>query len=148
MIDPIQTESIDAIVKQYQARLPVTKDSDALIKDVLNEAYLAGRDRGTLAHPRYTKIEIEGRDRHYAIFHRKMRSQLIDVEVLTPRLSLENTIPADDLEMQLIGAKHIYKILEGYEPSTLGIDLYMRPIEQLANNYFRGNSGGRGEDNE
>lgn len=143
MTDPIQQESIDSIVQQYHSRLKVTDDMDALIQDILNSAYAAGRDRGTLAHPRYTSIDIEGRDGYYTIFSRKQRSEFINVEIVTPEIELESAVPVNDISQQVIGAKHVYRELEGYSPTSAGLDLYMRPFEHLSGNYNRGVNHGQ-----
>ncbi len=143
MTDPIQRETIEGIVRQYHNRFNAGDDKNDLVNDIVVASYMAGRDRGTLQHPRYTQIDIEGRDGYYAIFSRRMRSEFIDIQLLTPEVEVQSAVPANNYVEQLIAAADIYHQLEGYRPDAAGIDMYMRPIEQLAGNYFRGVDSGQ-----
>jgi hypothetical protein len=141
MTDPITNESIEKIFHSYQGRLKFASNEeqkDGLILEKLYTAYDAGRGRGTLAHPRYTRIDIEGREGHFAVFNRKPQSEFVDVEILTPEIFLESSLPINDYEQQLIGARHIFEQLEGYRPIKSTLDLYMRPFEHLTGHYNRG----------
>ena len=141
MTDTIEQESIEKIFREYQDRLKFASNNDqkeGLVLETLYTAYDAGRGRGTLAHPRYTRIDIEGREGHFAVFNRKPQSEYVDVEILTPEIFLESSLPINDHEQQLIGARHIFEQLEGYRPITSALDLYMRPFEHLTGKYDRG----------
>lgn len=141
MTDPITNESIEKIFHGYQERLKFASNEeqkDGLVLEKLYDAYEAGRSRGTLAHPRYTRVDIEGRYGHYAVFSRKSQSNFVDVQILTPEIELESSLPVNDYPQQLIGAEHIFENLEGYRPIASVLDMYMRPFEHLTGHYNRG----------
>ena len=133
MADPIQQHAIDTIFEKYYQTTDTIIDTEdgEVIHNSLNDAYQSGLTRGLADHPRYTRIDIEGREGCYAIFQKKPQSDIITTEVLTPGIELNIKTPADDFDMQMYSAESIYQFLEGGDPAIDELDRYMRPFEHL-----------------
>ena len=133
MIDEIMNTSIEVILNKYQQRrnLMVSLAEHQHVCEALNAAYLAGRDRGTIHHPTYTRIDIEGPKGAYAVYHRPPGLDVITAQVLTPGRTSQHIIPDEDLMKQVAAAGRIYQQVAGTRPGLEELDLYMRPIEHL-----------------
>ena len=87
---------------------------------------------------RTTRIEIEGRQGHYATISRRRGSPDIEVGVLTPKcpdgMTLEVTArrDADSENARCRFARNLHRILEGCEGTNSDIEDYYREIERFA----------------
>ncbi len=136
MSDPIQEYALNAIYEKHYSTIESIIDTEdkEIIDNALNDAYESGLTRGIAEHPRYTRIDIEGRDGCYAIYRKKPESNTITTEVLTPGVNLTMKTPVDDTALQMESADLIYELIQGGEPAIDELDCYLRPFEHLACN--------------
>lgn len=81
---------------------------------------------------RITRIEMEGRDGHYAIASRKRNSENIEIEILLPDYHETFTLAASDEKMFLEMGRRIYKHLEAPSNNNLLPYEYAMELQRLA----------------
>ena len=81
---------------------------------------------------RITKIEMEGRDGHYAIASRKRNSKNIEIEILLPDYNETFTIPAADDEARLRMGQTLRDKLEAPSNNNLLPYEYAMELQRLA----------------
>ena len=81
---------------------------------------------------RITRIEMEGRDGHYAIACRKRNSDIIEVEILLPDYNETFTIPAADDEARLRMGQTLRDKLEAPSNNNLLPYEYAMELQRLA----------------
>ena len=138
MIDNIMDTSIEEILTQYHHGRDnqVTVEEHQQVHNALRMAYLKGRDRGTIQHPTYARIDLEGPTGTYAILQRPPGGDTIDVKVLLPRF--QATVSAESPLQQVVVAQELHKRMESQQDNPRSWEHYLRPLEHLFGNYCPG----------
>ncbi len=80
----------------------------------------------------YTRIDLMGERDHYAKLVRKIGTQWINMEVITPNLDLESAVPTDNPAEQWIAARHVRDELEVCKAGYAGIEAYYQAFRHMA----------------
>jgi len=80
---------------------------------------------------RITRIDLEGQLGAYATLERRMGSQFIEVEILTPGIEKKHFVNADDRHDQMSMAQCLQETLNGVRGSQSAINEYYLEIKRL-----------------